>query len=143
MDFELHTRVNEIIYDLTNRLKEEFNAIIDSVWYQTDKYESTIYETITIGLGTTKGLKKDKYLFNALERDDCPNTVDPREPVNYYAHHTECNLFYIIEVSPYSRIIKTYEVGYTTRYTPVYNLIKTVNLGASKLMKKYVPYTEA
>lgn len=139
MDFELHTALNELISDLYVQHEEIHYCPLDVVVQQADKYEGTIYETITIALGTLKGLKKKKYLFNVLEDDNCPDNVSGNAPVDYYLDQSEEAVFsYRIEVSPYSRTIKAYEIGYAYKNEPVYTLIKTIDLGKSKWLSKRI-----
>ena len=139
MDFELHTALNELIGDLFAQYEDTYSCPLDVVVQQADKYEGTVYETITIALGTLKGLKKKKYLFNVLEDDNCPDNVSGRASVDYYLNQSEEAVFsYRIEVSPYSRTIKAYEIGYAYKNEPVYTLIKTINLGKSKWLSKRI-----
>ena len=139
MDFELHTALNELISDLYVQHEEIHYCPLDVVVQQADKYEGTVYETITIALGTLKGLKKKKYLFNVLEDDNCPDNVSGNAPVDYYLDQSEEAVFsYRIEVSPYSRTIKAYEIGYAYKNEPVYTLMKTIDLGKSKWLSKRI-----
>ena len=137
MDFELHTTLNELIGDLFIKHDETYLCPLDVVVQQADKYEGTIYETITIALGVLKGLRKDKYLFNVLEDDNCPDDVSGRASVDYYLNQAEEAVFaYRIEVQPYHRIIKAYEIGYGHKNEPVYTEIRTIDLGKSKWLTK-------
>ena len=139
MDFELHTALNELISDLYVQHEEIHYCPLDVVVQQADKYQGTIYETITIALGTLKGLTTKKYLFNVLEDDNCPDNVSGNAPVDYYLDQSEEAVFsYRIEVSPYSRTIKAYEIGYAYKNEPVYTLIKTIDLGKSKWLSKRI-----
>ena len=137
MDIELHVALNEQIADLFSQNMGMYGSSFDTVMYQTTKYEGTVNETITIGLGTTKGLRKTQYLFNVLEQDDCPDNVSGREPVTYYAN-TDLIMSYVLEVQPYSRVIRVFEVSYGVKDSPVYHLVNTVDLGKSKWLSKYI-----
>lgn len=139
MDFELHTALNELISDLCVQHEEIHYCPLDTVVQQTDKYEGTIYETITIALGTLKGLKKKRYLFNVLDDENCPDNVSGNAPVDYYLDQSEEAVFsYRIEVSPYRRTIKAYEIGWAYKNKPVYTAIKTIDLGNSKWLDKRI-----
>ena len=150
MDYELHTMVNAKIAELVNNDLEHLGNVLDIVVTQTDKYENSEYETIVIGLGSSKGMKSKEYYFNAIndENSDEFKIAEKycNEPVSYYEHVGNVMrggyINYRVQVSPFSRTIKVYEVTYSYPNNPIeknkphYQLLETVDLGASKFSKK-------
>lgn len=150
MDYELHTQVNAKIAELVQNDLTHLGNIIDLIITQTDKYENTEYEEIIIGLGSSKGMKSKEYYFNAVqdEKSEYFKTADKyyNEPVNYYEHIGNVMrggyINYRLQVSPFNRTIRVYQVSYGYSNDPVefnkpsYHLLETVDLGASKLAKK-------
>ena len=149
MDFELHSVVNAKIAQLVSTSLEN-GVELDLVVTQTDKYHDTEYETVVIGLGSSKGMKSKEYFFNAIqnEQDNLFKVADKYydEPVNYYERIGSSvgggYISYRLEVQTISRIIKVFEVNYMyskEQYeinAPVYTLIDTIALGDSKFSKK-------
>ena len=149
-DYELFTMVNAKITELVNNDKEYLGKELDLVVIQSDKYENSEYETVVYGLGSSKGMKSKEYYFNAIndESSDEFKVAEKyyKEPVSYYEHiGNTLRGGYIddrIQVSPFNRIIKVYKVTYSYSNDPIeknkphYQLLETVDLGASKFSKK-------
>lgn len=149
MDFELHTKVNEVIQNLVREAKEEFNADLDLLVVQDDKYRNSEYEEIVYGIGRTKGMKKEEYYFNAIKFSEFTREFKiadkyQDEPVSYYEHIGTGFAGYIsyrISVNTFNRIIKVYEVGYVRENgetVPSYHAINTIDMGKSKFAKKVI-----
>lgn len=148
MDFELHTMVNAKISELVLKAKEDFNTDIDMIVSQTSKYADTEYETIEYGLGCSKGLKSEKYYFNAIlnENSEYNKLVNKcyHEPVTYYEQLGEIDksslvpspILYKVLVQTFSRVITIYEVGFDSDNKPVYTKLETIDLKPSKFAKK-------
>lgn len=154
IDFELHTKVNEVIQNLVREAKEEFNADLDLLVVQDDKYRNTLYENVIYGIGRTKGMKKEEYYFNATRLSE--NTREFQiadkyynEPVNYYEHIGTGFAGYIsyrVSVNTLNRVIEVYEVGYNRENgatVPTYHKINTIDMGKSKLAKKVITGNES
>ena len=149
MDFELHAKVNEVIQNLVREAKEEFNADLDLLVVQDDKYRNSEYEEIVYGIGRTKGMKKEEYYFNAIRLSEYTREFRIAdkyhdEPVNYYERIGTGFAGYIsyrIEVNTFNRVIKVYEVGYVRENgetVPSYRNIDTIDMGKSKFAKKFL-----
>jgi hypothetical protein len=149
-DYELFTMMNAKIAELVNNDKEHLSNDLDLVVIQADKYENSEYETVVYGIGSSKGMKSKEYYFNAIndENSDEFKVAEKyyNEPVSYYEHIGNVMrggyINYRIQVSPFSRVIKVYQVTYSYSNDPVeknkphYQLLETVDLGASKFSKK-------
>lgn len=147
-DYELFTVVNAKISELVNKAKEEFGVELDMVVSQTDKYENTRDESIVYGLGCSKGLKSEKYYFNAMSDETSEYhalaELYYNEPVSYYEHVGTVDKFslssnpimYNIQVDTFRRHIVVYEVGYGAKNEPIYTKVDTVDLKPSKFQKK-------
>jgi len=95
-------------------------------------------------------MKSKEYYFNAIndENSDEFKVAEKyyNEPVSYYEHIGNVMrggyINYRVAVSPFSRIIRIYAVSYSyssephESNKPHYQLIETVDLGASKFAKK-------
>lgn len=149
MDYELNVKVNEIIADLVETARTDYDVNIDMVVTQDDKYRNTEYETIVIGLGDSKGMKKRDYYFNAVNEDN-NELVDKyyNEPVSFYENNGSCCIMYRLIISPLTRVVNVYQVEYilasVSRHgdvskgnnEPTYNKIATYDFGKSKFATK-------
>lgn len=138
MDYELYTTVAETITNLIKDTRKEYGINLDMVVVQTDKYENTEHETVTYGLGCSKGLPKSTYYFNAVEDETNEGAKTYyREPVSYYEHYGKRCMMYRIDISTMFRRIRIFEVSYgATDQDVIYRTVDELELGESKFADK-------
>ena len=147
-DYELFTMVNAKIAELVNTAQQELGIEIDMIISNTDKYENTRDESIEIALGCSKGLKSERYYFNAIndEKSEYFQLADKyfNEPVRYYEEVGTVDRFSLgnlpvafhIQVQTFRRIITIYKVGYGVKNEPIFTKIETIDMKPSKFQKK-------
>ena len=152
LDYELFTVVNAKVSELVTNYFNNYGVELDMITTQTDKYENSRDESITIGIGSSKGIKTKEYYFNVFN-DETTNEFKVadkyfNEPVSYYEHIGTAvgggYITYHLDIQPLRRIINVYKVVYSYPQQkpdlnePHFEKIETINLKDSKFMKKVV-----